>query len=108
MDKVNEYLKRTRNIYYNAFGGALEKPRKHAECADGFKVSIQASEFHYCTPRINGAEKYESVELGFPNQADDLIMIYAEDPEDPTETVYGFVPIDIVNQLVEKHGGIIN
>ena len=26
----------------------------------------------------------------------------------PTETVYGYVPIELVNELAEKHGGIVN
>lgn len=34
-------------------------------CADGFKVSVQAGEFHYCSPRRDDSE-WNSVELGFP------------------------------------------
>lgn len=76
-------------------------------CADGFKVSVQGgTEFHYCIPRYH-CNEYESVELGFPTMKDDLIMEYAEDESDLTQTVYGWVPIEIVEQLVEKHGGII-
>ena len=26
----------------------------------------------------------------------------------PTETVYGFVPIELVEKLIQKHGGIVN
>ena len=33
-------------------------------------------------------------------------MAYAESPDEPTETVYGLVPKDVVSALVEKHGGI--
>lgn len=108
MDQVNEYLKRTRNTYTYPNGMVIDRTREHAVCKDGFRISIQASEYHYCLPRVNGADSYESVELGFPNREDELIMEYAEDPDDPTETVYGFVPIEIVNQLIEKHGGIAN
>lgn len=35
------------------------------------------------------------------------IDIYAEDPG-TTETVYGYVPIKVVNKLIKKHRGIIN
>ena len=108
MDQVNEYLKRTRNTCTYPNGMVYDLPREHAICNDGFHISIQASEYHYCSPRVNGADSYETVELGFPNREDILIMEYAEDPDDPTETVYGFVPIEIVNQLIEKHGGIAN
>lgn len=34
------------------------------------------------------------------------IMQYAEDPEDPTGTVYGFVPTEIANAVVAAHGGL--
>lgn len=33
-------------------------------------------------------------------------MAYAENPDEPCDTVYGYVPVEIVCQLVEKHGGI--
>lgn len=67
--------------------------------------SVQASELHYCEPRCNGAQDYENVELGFPSIEDELINEYAED--DPyTKTIYGYVPIEIVEELINKHGGI--
>ena len=80
--------------------------RPHVVCADGYKVSIQAGSGMYCVPRMNVLE-YEKVELGFPNMADELILEYAEDPDDPTRTVYGYVPVEIVQQLMDKHGGIV-
>lgn len=74
-------------------------------CTDGFNVSVQASKHHYCSPREYDAE-WSSVELGFPSAADDLIQGYAETPDEPTQTVYGYVPIDTVARLIIKHGGI--
>ena len=50
-------------------------------------------------------QDYESVELGYPSIEDELINEYAED-EPYTETVYGYVPIEIVEELINKHGGI--
>ena len=101
MDKVNEYLRRTPS----ANGGPV---RPAMECVDGFTISVQASDVHYCSPRINGADQYENVELGFPNMEESLIADYAEDSDDLTHTVYGYVPIEVVNKLIEKHGGIVN
>ena len=78
-------------------------------CKDGFTVSIQAGESLYSEPREWNAEKYESVELGYPSEADSLISEWAEDPDDPaggTDTVYGWVPIEVVNKLIDKHGGL--
>ena len=76
-------------------------------CADGFNVSIQASERHYCTPRKSCAD-YTAVELGFPSVADELLTPYAEDSSKPTDTVYGWVPVDVVAQLIIKHGGLVS
>lgn len=105
MDKINEYLQRTRNVKESQWG-TFEGIRPHLICNDGFEVSVQASEYHYCSPRVNGAAIYNTVELGFPNMEDSLIMEYAENPYNPTGTVYGYVPVSIVNELIEKHGGI--
>lgn len=110
----------------------FQKVRPRIACNDGFSVSVQASEFAYCNPRytqwqnengwqvINGNYysssdiprnfetdhfiPYESVELGYPSKADELIYEYAEG-DDYTNTVYGYVPVKIVEQLIEKHGG---
>ena len=76
-------------------------------CKDGFSISVQGgTEFHYCIPRKH-CNQYDEVELGFPSAADPLLEDYAEDPSDPTGTVYDYVPIEVVESLVEKHGGMI-
>ena len=80
--------------------------RPFVACKDGFTVSIQGGDdFHYCTPRKR-VNEYEAVELGYPSEEDPLIMEYAEDPFNPTDSVYGFVPLDVVEKLAAKHGGI--
>lgn len=33
-------------------------------------------------------------------------MQYAEDEDRPTATVYGYVPVSVVEALIDKHGGI--
>lgn len=98
---VQEYLNKTRK--FMSF-----RIRPLIYCADGFEISVQASAIHYCIPRRDNADFYEKVELGFPNIKDDLIINYAEDPDEPTQTVYGFVPIELVEKLIQKHGGIVN
>ena len=100
MFNLNEYMKN------NNSGG--EYPLvKRIMCNDGFNFSAQASKFAYCSPRMNHEEGivYNSVEVGFPSEKPDLIMEYCETPSEPTETVYGYVPVKIVEQLVELHGG---
>lgn len=81
--------------------------RPHIKCHDGFRMSVQASKFHYCEPRLDLASgEYDAVEIGFPTMAEDLLIEYAECPSKPTETVYGRVPVETVDAVIEKHGGI--
>ena len=82
--------------------------RKTVVCKDGFAMSVQASEFHHCHPKENGiAMNYSSVEVGFPSKKEDLILDWAEDRDDPTGTVYGYVPASIIIDVIEKHGGMV-
>lgn len=100
--KINDYLKNTVKI---ASYGMLEI-RPHVECADGFKMSVQASQYHYCEPRMDLVDgNYTEVEIGFPTEEEPLINEYAECSGQWTETVYGYVPVEIVDAVIEKHGG---
>lgn len=87
--------------------GAMGTPIKaRLKCADGFMMSVQASSYHYCTPRVD-AGPHINFEIGFPTEREELLMPYAEEPNRPTETVYGYVPADIVDQVIAKHGGYV-
>lgn len=79
--------------------------RPRVECSDGYSISVQGNEFSYCTPRITCYE-YLAVELGFPSSQDPLINELGEDPANPTGTVYPYVGIEVVEKLIESHGGI--
>lgn len=83
----------------------LRLPCKKIVCRDGFAVSVQASSVHYCTPRDDDGP-YDEVELGYPNEPVEAWMEYAEDPDRPTGTVYPYVPIGLVEQVLEYHGGV--
>lgn len=76
------------------------------ECADGLTLSVQASAYHYCTPRDNGGRWY-SVEVGFPSLPLEELREWADDPDALTATVYANVPIEVVERIVNEHGGII-
>jgi len=85
--------------------------RKHyytVVCADGFKMSVQAGVHNYCDPRVSDAPKYDLVEVGFPTSEESMLMPYAETPEDPTGTVYPFVPVELVTNVIVKHGGMVS
>ena len=76
---------------------------------DGLGMSVQASEYHYCCPRRNleiGIEDYFEYEVGFPTEKVPQFMEFAENPEEPTSTVYGYVPLDVIQEVICLHGGI--
>lgn len=111
---------------YSDWSSFQQFRRPFVICKDGFGVSIQASEDHYCEPRksqidmsrfsfiprwrsqirVSKFKPYKSVELGFPTEADEELIGYAENPNVPMDTVYGWVPVEIVDKVLEKHGGI--
>ena len=76
-------------------------------CADGFRMSVQAFDGAYCTPREDNAPVYTHVEVGYPNHPEDILLPYAEEPGTPTETVYGYVPVETVFLVISKHGGML-
>lgn len=102
---TQEYLKKHYSVKEVANFETVER-KPLLICKDGYSISVQASEYHYCTPRTNLEDGcYYEVELGFPNQFDELINSYAED-KDSIETVFPYVPIELVDELIIKHGGI--
>tara|TARA_R110001583_G_scaffold94471_2_gene238064 strand:+ start:4386 stop:4733 length:348 start_codon:yes stop_codon:yes gene_type:complete len=93
------------NEFFNIAGA---KRNRQVVCADGFKMSVQAFAGGYCTPRIDGADKYEEVEVGYPSEPEEMLMEYAEEPDAPTQTVYAYVPVQVVTNVLAKHGGIVD
>lgn len=82
--------------------------RPRIQCADGFSISVQAYSGAYCTPR-NDIGPYTEVELGYPSAVPpDYILEYAEEVNKPTDTVYAYVPINLVWQMLQEHGGPVD
>ena len=85
---------------------------KHIVCKDGTTLSVQASENHYCRPRKNNGP-YNCVEVGYPSAkppekwAKFFDGAYDDTWEetDGTGSVYGYVPIELVQKYIESHGG---
>lgn len=92
----------------NNYKDLLEvKMNPEIRCKNGFRMSVQAQEFHYCLPRQNEGP-HTHVECGFPSVAPGPEMMeYAENPNEPTETVYAYVPREVVERELESHGGIV-
>ena len=104
MSVLREWLKNTYKV--SKYGGLETRPR--IVCNDGFSMSVQAGYFLYSMPREDlKSGAYTEVEIGFPSEREDLICVFAESHENYTETVYPYVPVEIVEKVIEKHGGII-
>jgi hypothetical protein len=69
-------------------------------------LSVQAGKYLYCSPRENQVP-WTAVEVGFLSFVPSAVMMeYAEEADKPTETVYGYVPIEIVVDEINAHGGV--
>lgn len=68
-------------------------------------ISIQASRYHYSSPNSDTGPWYK-FELGHPSKDFDILKPYAEDSDDYTRSVYPYVPVDVVLELIKENGGI--
>lgn len=98
---INEFLQK-----YRKQRNGMQIVRPRVRCADGYTVSVQAGEYHYCSPRAD-AGHFDKIELGYPSDEDSELKAYAEDEERPCDTVYGYVPVKLVDEVLTKHGGIV-
>lgn len=76
-------------------------------CADGFSMSVQASSVHYCTPRADtDFANYTHWEVGYPSERVESLMSYVDGDGSYHETVYGYVPTQVILDVIAAHGGI--
>ena len=79
-------------------------------CVDGFNISVQAHSGAYSQRNTEG--DLLTVECGYPSTTPKTAELrnYAEcfDGTDYTETVYGYVPIEVVQAELDAHGGILD
>ena len=112
-DWVNEWLLLTRNVRRGL--PEVRPPLTFKE--HDLILSIQASEFHYCTPRDNTGP-YKMVEVGLvhgklPHELANYTEGLACDDGDWYEDidkyplkVCGYVPVGAVNAIINRLGGI--
>lgn len=101
---INEYLAAEHAAYAKAHPSYQSRLARIVKCADGLTISVQASDGHYCDPREN-VGPWRTVEIGYPSEVVAEILPWVEDPENPTDTVYGWVPVDVVDAVIAAHGG---
>lgn len=94
MSSINKNLYRSRFI------------RPQISFNDDLVMSIQASHFHYSIPREDNLVEYTHWEVGFPTKKEDLLMPYIETSiDDPTGSVYPYVPVEVLVDIANKYGG---
>ena len=78
------------------------KINERIECADGFSMSVQGNSGAYCSPRIDNAEKYIEVEVGYARPHEELLEMFHDG-----DGIYPYVPRQVVVDIIAKHGGIV-
>jgi len=102
--KINEFIQKYRKVK-KLVPGMISSYNPHVICKDGFKMSVQAGQSLYSSPK-DVVGHYEEAEVGYPSTEESLLTTYAEDNENLCGTVYGYVPCSIIDEVIEKHGGI--
>lgn len=81
-------------------------------CANGVRLSVQASAWHRCTPQDNTGP-YTHVEIGFPDAVNTELLAYRQRPlpegdynANDLGNVYDNVPLDVLNRFTAEHGGV--
>lgn len=98
--KVNEFFKAT--LEYNE-NGDMQLIRPQIICGDGTSLSVQASFYHYCSPRKDGYGHYYLVEVGYPSAE---VPPSWKEYQDGDSSVYGYIPVYLVEEYISLHGEI--
>tara|TARA_Y100001949_G_scaffold119013_1_gene101124 strand:- start:740 stop:1216 length:477 start_codon:yes stop_codon:yes gene_type:complete len=119
-NNINEFIKN--NLKVKNLAESKDPLRRHLSvrmlissrlpqiiCTDGFSMSVQVGYSLYSTPK-KVAKRYSAVEIGYPSEREPLIDEYIENllesAPNYTDSVYPYVPVKVVNQILKKHGGI--
>lgn len=93
LDKLNDYFKT------DEVAPGFKALTPMITCADGTTLSVQASEFHYSTPKGNNGP-YTAVEVWCIESSTPITEFdYSE------EAPSAYVPIEHVVQFIDNHGG---
>lgn len=105
--KLNEWGNSVKPRHCNGNTGFRALPA--IVCKDGFKLSVQASSGHYCYPQklCLDFSQYSEFEVMFLSDLSnsDANILYSHDYGD-NQDIYEFVPRDLVESIIESHGGI--
>lgn len=91
-------------VKVSALNAYLQKNVEPITCRDGFTISVQASKRHNCIPATDTGP-WTHVECGYPSYKPAFISSYKEGKYLPEDSIYSCVPTDLVERLIESHGG---
>lgn len=105
------FVKRTKGLTCAQRSGVKDVPTiKPIYCADGrLDMSVQASRKHRCWPKTDTGP-YTMLEVGFPAtpppESWDKYRTPQTESADYRDSIYAQVPIEMVAEFIDAHGGI--
>ena len=86
----------------------LRKQTTRLLLVDGSSLSVQASEGHYCAPRcdLDDYEQYYQFEIGYPSVHMNELTPFQDGDGDQTSSVFGYVPKEVIEALIDSRGGV--
>lgn len=107
MDTIEQLQQRLATTTRFSGGYEIKPITRQVTCMDGVTLSVQASTSHYSSPKTNTGP-WTKVEVGYPKGITAMPQSwqeYAEDSE-PVSDIYAYIPIELVAQFIDEHGGI--
>ena len=89
----------------------MKKINKRIHCRDGVSLSVQASQFAYCSPRDDEGP-YTQLEVGFIEKHGERFnppeswKEFAKMGDIRFSDVFAYVPSQNINDFIAAHGGI--
>jgi hypothetical protein len=105
---INEYFEKTKIILVFEDGYEDREETPPIVCADGFSMSVQAGRLCQCDPKDNHGS-YKTVEVYYLSsivpELEEYLVEYVQH-DDPGSGIYGNVPVELINKIVNAHGGL--
>jgi hypothetical protein len=91
---------------YRGAGGSGAAIFPCMKLADGLEMSVQGHFGAYSWPRGDFEERYDQVEIMAPRDIPELADYQRDCNACGEEMIYPYVPVSVVNELIEKRGGL--
>lgn len=107
---LNKWLQQTYDV--SGVSYISQKTRPHLTCNDGTTLSVQASSGHYCKPRESYVDCYSGGVEIFDYSKVEVWCVSSDIPEswldygDQDTNPYAYIPVSLVEEFIDLHGGI--